>query len=137
MGAKATLMLIHCEPNHCIIIHWTYTGRTLDLHWRNTELTLEEHRGFTLAKKHHFVKKTSSFTFKGKSPVFIGGSEGEGCLKYLHPTFTIDSTYLPIVLTILSRIKRDGGEGWVKVSRATFTLRNPYKHWEFKAIGEG
>ena len=122
MGAKATLMLFHCEPNHCIIIHWTYTGGTLWLHFN---------------KKHHFVKKPSSFTFKGKSPVFIGVTEGEGCWKNLHPTFTIDSTYLPIVLTILSRIKRDGDEGWVKVSRATFTLRNPYKHWEFKAIGEG
>ncbi len=57
-------MLIHCEPNHCIIIHWTYTGGTQRLHFN---------------KKHHFVKKTSSFTFKGKSPVFIGVSEGEGC----------------------------------------------------------
>ena len=112
-------------------------NNSLESHWRKTGLTLEEHWGIILAKKMNFVKKSSTFTFRGKSPVFIEVSEGEGCWKNLHPTFTLDSTWLQIVLTILSRIKGDGGEGWVKVSRATFTFRNPYKHWEFIAIGEG
>ena len=38
------------------------------------------------------LKKSSTFTFEGKSPVFIGVLEGEGCWKYLHPTFTLSSS---------------------------------------------
>ena len=35
-----TLMLIHCEPNHRIIIHWSHNGGRLDLHGRVLKVAL-------------------------------------------------------------------------------------------------
>ena len=55
----------------------------------------------------NFIKKSSTFTFGGKSLVFIGVSEGEGWVKVLRATFTSRNPDK-------HRGFRAKGEGWRK-----------------------
>ena len=87
-----------------------------------------------LLQKNELNGKIVNHHFWRRKPCVYRGFQGWRLLKIpspnLHHDFLLCSLY-----NLWSEWSR--GEGWVKVLRATFTSRNPYKHRGFRVIGEG